>query len=86
MPHYEFQTTKGQDLCWFLLYDAQLTVHYKMPVKTVVLNVRDVLEAPDRLNAGGIQYHVQNVYLKARAMQKSLYNAGGAYSCWCLAA
>ena len=64
--HYEFQTTKEQDLYRFLLYDAHLAAHYKRPVKTVVLYVRDVLEAPDRLNAGGIQYHVQNVYLKAR--------------------
>lgn len=64
--HYEFQTTKEQDLYRFLLYDVHLTAHYKRPVKTVVLYVRDVLEAPDRLNAGGIQYQIENVYLKAR--------------------
>ena len=46
--------------------DAHLTAHFKKRVKTVVLYVRDVLEAQDRLNEGGIQYHVQNVYLKAR--------------------
>ncbi len=64
--HYEFQTTKEQDLYRFLLYDAHLTAHYKKPVRTIVLYVRDVLEAPDQLKAGGIQYRVQNVYLKAR--------------------
>ena len=64
--HYEFQTTKEQDLYRFLLYDAHLTAHYKKPVKTIVLYVVDVLEAPDRLNAGGIVYRVQNVYLKSR--------------------
>ena len=64
--HYEFQTTKEQDLYRFLLYDAHLTAHYKKPVKTIVLYIRDVLEAPDRLNAGGIEYRVENVYLKSR--------------------
>ncbi len=58
--------SKEPDLYRFLLYDAHLTAHYKKPVKTVVLYVRDVLEAPDRLDAGGIQYGVENVYLKAR--------------------
>lgn len=64
--HYEFQTTRERDLYRFLLYDTHLTGHYKKPVRTVVLYVRDVLEAPDRLDAGGIQYRVENVYLKAR--------------------
>jgi len=70
--HYEFQTTKEKDLYRFLLYDAHLTANYKKPVRTIVLYVRDVLEAPDRLNAGGIAYRVQNVYLKSRDAQAVL--------------
>ncbi len=64
--HFEFQTTKESNLYRFLLYDAHIAAQYRKPVQTIVLYVRDVHHAKDRIDAGGLQYQVENVYLKIR--------------------
>ncbi|WP_153005149.1 transposase [Ferroacidibacillus organovorans] len=64
--HFEFQTTKETNLYRFLLYDAHLSAQYRKRVRTVVFYVKDVIAAQDSMDAGGIQYKVENVYLKSR--------------------
>ena len=64
--HIEFQTTLEPNLYRFLLYDARLTATYCKPVRTVVLYTQDVHDAPTALDAGGLQYRLENVYLRDR--------------------
>ncbi|WP_304459043.1 transposase [Alicyclobacillus sendaiensis] len=61
--HLEFQTTREPNLYRFGAYDWAIAERYKRPIRTVVLYTRDVTEAPQTLDAGSMQYTVENVYL-----------------------
>ena len=61
--HLEHQSTKETALYRFLGYDAQLARIFKRPIRTVVLYTEDVTDGPLELDAGSIQYTVENVYL-----------------------
>ena len=61
--HLEHQSTKEATLYRFLGYDAQLARVFKRPIRTVVLYTEDIADGPLELDAGSIQYTVENVYL-----------------------
>jgi len=61
--HLEFQTNRESSLHRFLMYDARLAEQYKVRIRTVILYHGDVKDAPEELNIGTAQYHVENVYL-----------------------
>ena len=59
----EHQSTKEVTLYRFLGYDAQLARVFQRPIRTVVLYTEDITDGPLELDAGSIQYTVENVYL-----------------------
>ena len=61
--HLEFQTNREASLHRFLMYDARLAEQYKVRIRTVILYHGTVQNAPEDLNIGSAQYHVENVYL-----------------------
>ncbi len=63
MVHLEFQSTKEPNLHRFLRYDSLLHEKYIQPIRTIVLYTSGVKDAPEQLDAGTLQYHVENVFL-----------------------
>ena len=61
--HLEHQSTKEATLYRFLGYDAQLARVFQRPIRTVILYTEDIADGPLELDAGSIQYKVDNVYL-----------------------
>lgn len=61
--HLEFQTNRESSLHRFLMYDARLAEQYKVRIRTVILYHGNIKDAPEELNIGTAQYHVENVYL-----------------------
>jgi hypothetical protein len=61
--HVEFQSTPKRSLYRFLGYDVALAEHFRRKVRTVVLYSGNVQHAEATLDAGTIQYGVENVYL-----------------------
>ncbi len=61
--HLEFQTQLEPTLYRFLEYDARLVRQYDAPIRTVILYHSSVRSAPEAVDLGMIQYHVENVYL-----------------------
>jgi predicted transposase/invertase (TIGR01784 family) len=61
--HIEFQARKEPTLYRFLVYDALLAQRYRRAIRTLVLNIGPVTQAPDHLDAGSIDYTVDNLYL-----------------------
>lgn len=61
--HLEVQTTREPNLYRFLHYDAAIAEKYRRKVRTVVLYTGNVQDAMEELDAGTIQYRVENVYL-----------------------
>ena len=61
--HLEHQSTKEATLHRFLGYDAQLARVFQRPIRTVILYTEDVVDGPLDLDAGSIQYKVDNVDL-----------------------
>lgn len=61
--HIEFQAPKESTLYRFLVYDALLAQRYRRPIRTVVLNIGPVTQAPEHLDTGSVRYTVENLYL-----------------------
>ncbi len=61
--HLEFQSTREPNLYRFLEYDVRLAQHHTTQIRTVVLYHADTIHAPDALDIGTAQYHVENVFL-----------------------
>ena len=61
--HLEFQSTRESTLYRFAAYDLALGEHFRRKIRTVVLYTGGVNSGPDSLDAGSIQYRVENVYL-----------------------
>lgn len=61
--HMEFQTTREPALYRFLMYDAQLAMKFRRKVRTVILYIGDIYDAPTHVDIGSAQYSVENVYL-----------------------
>jgi predicted transposase/invertase (TIGR01784 family) len=61
--HLEFQSTPPRSLYRFLGYDLALAEHFRRKIRTVVLYSGNVQDAKETLDAGTIQYHVENLYL-----------------------
>lgn len=61
--HVEFQTTREPELYRFLMYDVQLAMKFLRKVRTVILYIGDIHDAPAQLDIGTVKYSVENVYL-----------------------
>lgn len=61
--HLEFQTSREPTLYRFLSYDGALADKFRRKIRTVVLYTGDVHSAPETLDIGSAQYHVENVFL-----------------------
>lgn len=61
--HIEFQTKREPALYRFLMYDAQLAMKFRRQVRTVILYIGDIHDAPAHLDIGTAKYSVENVYL-----------------------
>lgn len=61
--HVEFQTTREPELYRFLMYDVQLAMKFGRNVRTVILYIGDIHDAPEQLDIGTVKYSVENVYL-----------------------
>ena len=46
-----------------MVYDALLAQRYRRPIRTVVLNIGPVTQAPEHLDTGSVRYTVENLYL-----------------------
>ncbi len=57
--HLEFQSTRERNLYRFYRYAVALTLQYQQPVRTVVIYLAPVRDAPTRL--GSVDYTVRNV-------------------------
>ena len=64
--HLEYRNEPESDLYRLLDYDLRLATQYDTTVRTVVLYHSAVQSAPSTLDAGAIQYQVENVYLAER--------------------
>lgn len=45
------------------MYDVQLAMKFRRKVRTVILYIGDIHDAPSHLDIGTVQYSVENVYL-----------------------
>ena len=61
--HMEFQSTRESGLYRFLWYDVQLAMKFEKKIRTIVLYIGDIRNAPDSHDIGTAQYRVENVYL-----------------------
>lgn len=61
--HMEFQTTREPTLYRFLSYDGALAEKFRRKIRTIVLYTGDISFAPETLDIGSAQYHVENVFL-----------------------
>ena len=62
--HIEIQSGAISSLHRFLFYDAWLSYRLEKSVRTLVLYVGKVAKAQESLDAGAIQYRVENLYLQ----------------------
>ncbi len=64
--HLEFQSTsEPDDIARFLVYDAHLYERDGAPIRTVVIYSGGVRRARDQIDAGGLLYRIENVYLSS---------------------
>ncbi len=63
LMHLEFQSTREPNLYRFFEYAATLTVHYRQPVRTVVVYLNKVRNAPKRLELGSIDFRITNIFI-----------------------
>lgn len=61
--HVEFQTTRERTLHRFLSYDVELATKHLTKVRTVVLYVGDIADAPEEMDIGTAVYRVENIFL-----------------------
>ena len=61
--HIEFQAKRESTLYRFHSYDVHLAEQFKKRIRTVVLYIGDIRNAPDSHDIGTAQYRVENVYL-----------------------
>ena len=59
--HLEFQSTRERTLYRFYRYAVALTLQYQQPVRTVVIYLVPLGDAPTRLELGSVDYTVQNI-------------------------
>ncbi|PSR20168.1 MAG: hypothetical protein C7B45_16140 [Sulfobacillus acidophilus] len=65
--HIEFQSTTEPDLYRFLSYATALTVAHRRSVRSIVVYLCAISSAPALLNAGAIQYSVENVFIAEKS-------------------
>ena len=63
LMHCEFQSTREPHLFRFFGYSAALALHYRQPVRAVVIYLCSVRDAPQRLALGSITYEVTNILI-----------------------
>lgn len=61
--HIELQSKQEPALYRFYLYDVQLAIEYDRKIRTIILYVGGVHNAPENLDIGTGRYHIENVYL-----------------------
>lgn len=70
--HLEFQSSVEKKLHRFLLYDTLLAQKTDQKIRTVVLYENQVKSAPNTLDIGSAQYHVENIYLAHKDAETAL--------------